>query len=70
MREMLTPAQNERLSREYRQKDTRPAHVIKTMAEEPYIVRNSTDDLINFDSSPKKSLPKPTTPRDVKLIEV
>ena len=40
------------------------------MAEEPYIVRNSEDNLINFESSPKKSLPKPATPSDVKLIEV
>ena len=70
MREMLSPAQNERLSKEYRQKDTRPAHAIKTQADEPYVTGNSTDDLIKFDSSPKKSSSKPATPSDVQLIEV
>jgi len=69
MREMLSPAQNERLSKEYRQRDTRPAHAIKTHTEDPYVIRNSADDLIKFDSSPKKSSSKPATPSDVQLIE-
>ena len=70
MRGMLTPAQNERLSKEYRKKDTRPAHAISTMGEEALITRNSIDDLIKFDSSPKRSLSKPGTPSDVQLSEV
>ena len=67
MRALLTPAQNERLSREYRKRDARPAHSMKTATVE-YRSINSTDDLIKFDESPRKA--KPVTPSDVHLIEV
>lgn len=70
MRALLTPAQNERLSREYRRRDSRPVHAIKTQAEKPYTLGNTSDDLINFDDSPKKNSGKPATPSDVHLVEV
>ena len=70
MRELLTPAQNERLSKEYRKRDTRPAHPMRTQSEEHYTGPNSPDDLIKFHDSPKKQEPKPATPSDVHLVEV
>ena len=78
MRDLMTPAQNEKLSRRYRLKHSAPAKskqakTIKTVAEEPYSVGNVNDDLIKFDDSPKKGqvpMPKPVTPSDVHLSEV
>eukprot|EP00112_Aurelia_sp_Birch-Aquarium-sp1_P016257 Seg367.7 transcript_id=Seg367.7/GoldUCD/mRNA.D3Y31 product="Rab GTPase-binding effector protein 1" protein_id=Seg367.7/GoldUCD/D3Y31 len=77
MRDLMTPAQNEKLSRRYRLKHSKPAKskqakTIKTVAEEPYSVGNASDDLIKFDDSPKKGqvqIPKPVTPSDVHLSE-
>ena len=78
MRDLMTPAQNEKLSRRYRLKHSAPAKskqakTIKTVAEEPYSVGNMNDDLIKFDDSPKKGqvpMPKPVTPSGVHLSEV
>ena len=73
MRELLTPAQNERLSKEYRQMQTRPAHAVKTPTGHSQAGGNSNDDLIKFDDSPKKdkiSKQSSVDPNDVHLIEV
>ncbi|XP_065055312.1 rab GTPase-binding effector protein 1-like isoform X2 [Rhopilema esculentum] len=72
MRELLTPAQNERLSKEYRQMQARPAHAVKTPTGHSQAAGNSNDDLINFDDSPKKDKilrQSSVDPNDVHLIE-
>ena len=70
MRQLLTPVQIEKLSKQFRQKQSRPAKTIKTVAEEPYAVGKSSDNLISFEDSPTKILAKSSrtaTPRDVHL---
>ncbi len=74
MRQLLTPAQMEKLSKEFRKTQAQPAKKIKTVAEEPYILKKSNEDLISFDDEKRSgagdAVPRALTPSDVRIQEV
>ncbi len=74
MRQLLTPAQMEKLSKEFRKSQSLPAKKIRTVAEEPHATYSSSENLINFEDSkspePSLSGQRSLTPSDIRLQEV